>query len=496
MCQMTVIFIICCLGEKCWIDTDSDAYSTFCDIHNSVADRGRCIDDGEFQWPKEIQGLVLGSFFWGYLLTQVPGGWLASRYGGKRVLGYCMCACSVLTLLMPLAARADYRVLMVMRILAGVCQGVVWPAMALLWAGWAPPLEMGKLAGFCYAGSQIGNVLTFPIAGLLCEYGFDGGWPSIFYVLGVYGLLWFVLWMFLVFDSPACHPRITPQERHYIQTCLRDRTSAGTLRNKDIPWRKILTSKAVWAIVLSHMCANWGTYTFLTNIPTYMKEVLKFDIKQNGLLSSLPYIGFWAAINVSGNLFDWLQSRGWLSTTAARKISNTLGELCPALLVIGVGFVDCSQPVLGVALLTVGVAMCGFQYGAGFIVNNGDIAPRFAGIIFGLSNTFATIPGFLAPTAIGIITRNQTQEQWRIVFFISAAIYLVGTVIFLLFGSGELQSWARLQDSSQDHPQLEVKDGAAMLEVGGAAAGQGKESSDGLLTSAADADDEVTSKMK
>ena len=36
----------------------------------------------------------------------------------------------------------------------------------------------------CVVGSQIGNVIALPLAGILCEYGFDGGWPSIFYILG------------------------------------------------------------------------------------------------------------------------------------------------------------------------------------------------------------------------------------------------------------------------------------------------------------------------
>ncbi|KAK7098468.1 sialin-like [Littorina saxatilis] len=422
------------------------------------------LEDGEFSWSKETQGLILGSFFWGYLLTQLPGGWLASRYGGKRVLGYCMCACSLLTLLMPIAARTDWRFLMGLRILAGICQGVVWPCMQMLWGCWAPPLETGKLAGFCYAGSQIGNVLTFPIAGLLCKYGFDGGWPAVFYVLGAYGLLWFVLWMFLVFDSPAVHPRISPEERHYIEYSLRGRSAVGgASRHDKIPWRKILTSKRVWAIVVTNVCANWGTYTFLTNIPTYMREVLKFDIKKNGLLSSLPYIGFWLAINVSGQLFDFLQSRGTLTTTAARKISNSLGEIVPALFVIGVGFMDCTNPVGGVVLLTVGVSMCGFQYGSGFIVNAGDIAPRYAGIIFGISNTFGTIPGFLAPIAIGIITSEQTQAQWRTVFFICAGIYTFGTIFYLICGSGDLQTWARHELTLEIPPPLLKDKDDAML---------------------------------
>ncbi|XP_025085593.1 sialin-like isoform X1 [Pomacea canaliculata] len=407
---------------------------------NGTSDAGNS-KEGEFVWPREIQGLILGSFFWGYLVTQVPGGWLSARLGGKRVFGYFMCACAVVTLLMPVAARADYRLLLFLRFAAGVCQGVVWPAMQTVWAKWTPPLEAGKLQGFCYAGSQIGNVLTFPIAALLCEYGFDGGWASVFYVLGGCGLLWFAAWMLLVFDSPDQHPRISAQELEYIQASLRGRGGKSSTA-VTIPWRSILTSKPVWAIVVTHTCANWGTYTFLTNIPTYLKEVLRFDIKKSGLVSSLPYIGFWLVINISGHIFDMLQSRGSLTPTAARKIGNSMGLMLPAVLVLGVGFMDCHSALWGVVLLTVGVAMSGCQYGSGFIINPGDIAPRYAGIIFGISNTFATIPGFLAPTAIGYITSDQTQGQWQIVFFICAAIYVSGAIFYMVFGTAHLQGWA------------------------------------------------------
>ena len=47
----------------------------------------------------------------------------------------------------------------------------------------------------------------------------------------------------------------------------------------DIPWRSFFTSGPVWGIIITHGLANFGTYTFMTNMPTYMKEVLKFDIK-------------------------------------------------------------------------------------------------------------------------------------------------------------------------------------------------------------------------
>ena len=76
--------------------------------------------DGDFEWPKEIQGLILASFFWGYAVTQVPGGWLATRFGGKRVFGWSMFITAIATLLCPIAAKFHYILLLVFRFIAGL----------------------------------------------------------------------------------------------------------------------------------------------------------------------------------------------------------------------------------------------------------------------------------------------------------------------------------------------------------------------------------------
>lgn len=398
-------------------------------------------DEGNrFDWDKKTQGLILGSFFWGYIVTQLPGGWIAGRIGGKHVFGWSMLGCAVATLLTPVAARTHVILLMVLRVIAGLCQGVVWPCMSMLFSYWAPPLERSKLCGFVYAGCQIGIMVTFPLSGLLCVYGFDGGWPSIFYVLGGCGIIWFLAWTFIVYDSPVTHPRISQEEKDYIVDSLKRHIDVSK-KATYTPWVKIFTSLPVWAIIVTHACANWGTYTFMTNIPTYMKDVLKFDIKKAGFLSALPYIGFWAMTNVSGQLADWLRSRGFMTTTTARKVFNSLGTFVPAVFVIITGHLD-GHPGIAVAMLTVGVAMSGCQYGSGFIVNPVDIAPRYAGIIFGISNTTGTLGGVLAPVVIGIITEDRTREQWQTVFYIAAAIYSIGAMFYIVFGSGEVQDWA------------------------------------------------------
>jgi hypothetical protein len=68
----------------------------------------------------------------------------------------------------------------------------------------------------------LGNVMVMPLSGLLCRYGWDGGWPSIYYLLGFLGILWAFLWMFCVADSPQKHRKIKEDERNYIMDSLQD----------------------------------------------------------------------------------------------------------------------------------------------------------------------------------------------------------------------------------------------------------------------------------
>lgn len=74
--------------------------------------------------------------------------------------------------------------------------------------------------------------------------------------------------------------------------------------------------------------------------------------------------------------------------------------------VIGLAFVTCATPYVGVALLIIGLASTGTGYGAGFMVNYNDIGGSFAGLTFGMSNTVGTIPGFIAPMIVGLITTH------------------------------------------------------------------------------------------
>ncbi|XP_046377078.2 sialin-like isoform X1 [Haliotis rufescens] len=418
------------LGQNISVDDEcpGDSYRNTSNIPES--------ERGEFQWNEQTQGYVLGAFYYGYCITQLPGGWLAGKVGGKLLFGAGILVPSLLSLLIPMAVRFHISWLITIRVVQGIFQGVVYPAMHSLWGKWAPVMERSKLITVTYAGAQIGTVVAMLGTGYLCKYGFAGGWPSVFYVFGGMGCLWSIMWFIFVHDTPTQHPRIALSERIYIEASIGKKH--GQLSP---PWRQIFTSRAVWAIVAAHVAQDWGSFTIMTCLPQYMKQVLRFNIEQNGLLSSLPYITLWFINTICGHIADVIRRKGLLSTQNTRKLMNSIGLLIPAGVMVGIGFSGC-HPMLAVSLLCLGVGFTGFTM-AGYSVNHLDIAPHFAGVLMGITNCFGTTTGFIGPSVVGALTNNNpTASQWRIVFFITAALFLIGGVLFAMFARGEEQKWS------------------------------------------------------
>ncbi|CAL8390908.1 unnamed protein product [Arctogadus glacialis] len=387
-----------------------------------------------YDWDSETQGWILGSFFYGYILTQVPGGYLASRYGAKWLMGLGILSTVIFTLLTPLAADLGAGYLIAVRVLEGIGEGVTYPSMYAMWAAWAPPLERSRLLTLSFTGAQLGTVIALPLSGEICYY-LD--WTWIFYVFGMVGLVWFVLWSLLVFNSPDRHPRISDRERTYICSSLENEVSREL---GPVPWGSILTCRPLWAIVVAHFSYNWTFYTLLTLLPTYMKNVLGFSIQQNGVLSALPYLGSGLLAVGGGQLADYLRDARQYRTVVVRKAFSLVGMVGPAVFLVAAGYTGCN-PLLAVVFLTISSSLGGLS-ASGFNINHLDIAPSYAGILLGITNTFATIPGMVGPVVARALTKNNTMEEWQLVFYISAGINLLGAAFYTVFGRGTVQPWA------------------------------------------------------
>ncbi|XP_071110386.1 uncharacterized transporter slc-17.2-like [Haliotis cracherodii] len=396
-------------------------------------------ENAEFYWSKGEQSGLLSAYFYGCILIQIPAGILASRYGGKHVMFVGMLIGSIASLLLPLGARTSIYLVYVLRVILGMSQGVFFPSLQSMWGQWAPQLEKTKLTAVCYSGTQFGSTATFALSGFMCIYGFDNGWGSMFYVTGGVSVLWCGLWYITVASTPAQHPRIKERERIYIITSIGKQQQTFST-----PWAALLKSPALWACLTAHVCSNWIIYTLLTITPTFLKEVLDFDIAENGLLSSIPYMSQAVSGIVTGQVADYIRSRQCLSTTATRRIFQSIAFVGAGGCLVGTGFVNVENRYVAVVLLTIAMWFVGMA-SAGFFVNTVDFAPRYAGTLFGICNAAATVPGMVSPLLAGALTPNKTQEEWRNVFYVCAGFCVLGTLVFGTQARGELQPWAVVQ---------------------------------------------------
>jgi ACS family sodium-dependent inorganic phosphate cotransporter-like MFS transporter 5 len=196
----------------------SDDSSSECQVtQNNSTNDTETTGEGEFDWTGDQQAMILGAFFYGYAVTQIPGGLMAERFGAKWVLGLSIFATALLALISPLAARISFVAFFIVRVCQGLTEGLVFPSMTAMFARWLPKMERSLGSTIVFTGAQIGSVITYPLTGYLCDGEFMGGWPAIFYLTGILGCVWFVFWVLLIYETPDRHPHISLKELDYIK---------------------------------------------------------------------------------------------------------------------------------------------------------------------------------------------------------------------------------------------------------------------------------------
>lgn len=291
-----------------------------------------------------------------------------------------------------------------LRIVQGLSQGFIFPSTHTLLSKWAPVSERGRLGTYCYAGAQFGTVIMLASSGFLASSSI--GWPGIFYVSGAAGIAWTVAWFFFGGNSPVEHGSITAEERDFIESSLGNQDHSKKIIT---PWKAIFTSAPMIALTIAHCSHNWGFWTLLTEMPTFMKNVLDLDIKSNALLSSLPYLVMWVLSMVFSPISDFLINRQYLSRVTSRKLFNTIGLWIPMGALLGLAFVPKGEIDLAVALLTMAVGINSATY-LGFQVNHIDLAPNHAGTMMGITNCAANIMSIIAPLLVGLVLQDAVSS--------------------------------------------------------------------------------------
>lgn len=390
--------------------------------------------DGLYDWSPTVKSVVVSSFYWCYVLSQVVGGIATQYFGTKQVFGWSQFATALCSLGIPFAADLHYSAVIILRSVQGFASGLTWPAMYAIVGYWIPLAERSRFMS-SFQGFSIGIGLTYPLCGFIID---NFGWRYVFFTTGSLGMFWCVLWYYLAFNTPKEHPRISAQEIEYIEVSVS--SEAKEAIGMDVPWKSIFTSLPAYAIGITTFGRIWIHYIFIVCGPNFMKNMLKFNYKANGFLSGMPFICSYISSVLFCYIADKLMLNNWMSLTNVRKLFTALSQVVPGILIYCIGYID-ENIVLLLVIWFVAVTFITASY-AGAMANIVDIAPNLAGPVLAFCQTIHMSASFLSPLVSGIIVTNESSiEQWRKVFGVSSAIAILTYVVFQIYGTAEIQSW-------------------------------------------------------
>lgn len=200
-------------------------------------------------------------------MTHLPGGMLSEKFGGKHSLGLGILATAVFTLITPIVVElGEAPALIAVRVLMGLCEGTTFPALNAMLAQWTPPEER-SIGSLVFAGAQLGTVFANSVSGIILHY--SNWWPAVFYVFGSVGLLWFLIFLVTCYNTPDSHPFISDREKNFLHEKLQAHTHK---KPPSAPWRHILTSVPVWALVTAQIGHDWGFFTLVNDRSSQIHE--------------------------------------------------------------------------------------------------------------------------------------------------------------------------------------------------------------------------------
>jgi ACS family sodium-dependent inorganic phosphate cotransporter len=408
----------------------------------------------ELGWSGLERGLVSSSFFWGYTLTQLPGGYISTKLGGARVLAAGVALWSLGTLVAPPAAQLSLLALCFTRMIVGLGEGVAPSAATSLLAKMMPPNERSRAVSYVWGGLDVGSVVGLILCGPLIK---SFGWPSVFYLFAILGLAWCALWP--TFKADDVKPPVNVHKQYAVMESVEEPVEVkGAMEPEKVhvPYAEFLKSMPVWAVTVAHFSFNWGYYTLLAWLPSYFELALGLEVDKSSFLTLIPYLAMVAMMPLVGPVADGMVTRG-VPITRVRKICQGLAFVGPAICMIACGLLTPAvrlgtDPALAAAAvaaaptpLIVALLSFAFAFGAwsraGLYCNHQDLSPRYAGALLGITNTAGALPGVLGVAAAGYLL--DITNSWALAIFYPTAIcQLLGALFYLKFASSERQSWS------------------------------------------------------
>jgi MFS transporter, ACS family, glucarate transporter len=369
----------------------------------------------EFKFSPVQMGYVFAAFTWAYALFEIPGGWLGDKLGPRRVLTRVVVWWSFFT-----AATGwtwNFVSLVITRTLFGAGEAGCFPNLTKAFTTWLPPDERVKAQSILWLSARWGGAFTPLLVVFVLQFV---GWRRAFEIFGLLGLVWAVVFFWWYRDDPRQHPQVNDAEKALL-------TGAANLdsAHSNVPWGRFVSSVTTWLLWGQYFCLSYGWYFYPTWLPTYLQEARGQVLVKGAFLAGLPLFFGGIGCLVSGFLAAHLARR--IGVAWARKLLAAGGfMLAAAMLIVSLRIQDPTWAMVAMGMASFGndLAMPS-AWGACM-----DVGGRFAGTYSGSMNMMGNFGGVAGPIVVGYIL-EATAHNWALTFYVSAAVYLVGAILWL-----------------------------------------------------------------
>lgn len=335
-------------------------------------------------------GDALGVFFWGYLLLQMPAGHLAQHWSAKRVVAILLVAwglCSVATGLVHTATQ-----FWVMRLVLGLAEGGVWPAVLVLVAHWFPRAERARANAYWMLCLPISVIISSPLSGWLLT---RWNWRVLLIVEGALPFLWLLIWLVTIDDYPRDAAWISSEEREFLEMTLARETS--DFKNEEhVSYLSALLSPQVLILTAIYFMRNFGSYGSLFWLPTALGKGKKLSDIAVGNLNTIPYI-------VAAILMVWTAKSSDRTGERRAHMSFTVGGS-------GVAFLAAlcfpGSPLISFALLSLAVGLVYASLGPFWALPTETLPRKSVATALGLINAIGNLGGYFGPVVVGYFLKR------------------------------------------------------------------------------------------
>ncbi|WP_289137098.1 MFS transporter [uncultured Brevibacillus sp.] len=366
----------------------------------------------DLQLSASSTGLLLSSFFAGYALMQMPGGWLADRFGSRKVLIASVVMWSIFTALT--GAAWSLASMVIIRFLFGIGEGGFQPASSKIIAQTYPREERSRaMSVMLSSGAIVGLFVPILSAALINTIG----WRMMFVIIGAIGAVIAVLyWRYI--KLPKEEEAASNAEA--ASTSSEKKSSVALLFKTPLLWNLLIAYFSIYAV-------NWGLATWL---PTYLVKVRGLDLVSLGWLQMIPGIATLVGVYASGYVLDKLpQGR-----------EKTMGSLACVLVAILLYLMfNASSVAMFITYQTIVTLFISFVIILLPSVVLKNLPASVTGTGMGIVNTGGQLAGFITPMAIGFIVDafngSFAAAFWMLIVF---AVICIAALLTMNYEKGEL----------------------------------------------------------